>query len=140
MNAENNCVLKLDHLVFDEIAFNRVNFRSENDLSVEFGFNFEERENGEFVASIRVIGTKEDEYTFVVRASGYFRLEDHVEDRKTIIQQNAVAIVFPYIRSQISLLTAQPEVEPVVLPAMNIAQMVEDAVKKGEEKSASCAN
>lgn len=78
--------------------------------------------------------------TFVVRASGYFRLEDHVEDRKTIIQQNAVAIVFPYIRSQISLLTAQPEVEPVVLPAMNIAQMVEDAVKKGEEKSASCAN
>lgn len=140
MNAENNCVLKLDHLVFDEIAFKRVNFRSENDLSVEFGFNFEEHENGEFVASIRVIGTKEDEYTFVVGASGYFRLEDHVEDRKTIIQQNAVAIVFPYIRSQISLLTAQPEIEPVVLPAMNIAQMVEDAIKKGEEKSASCAN
>lgn len=122
MNMENNCILKLNHLLFDEITFNRVNFKSKNDLQVEFGFSFNKREYGEFVSSIRIIGTKKDEYNFVVRASGYFQISEAVEDSDILIQQNAIAIVFPYIRSQISLLTAQPEVDPVILPPMNIAQ------------------
>ena len=129
MNLENNCILKLNHLLFDEITFNRVNFKSENDLQVEFGFAFNKRENGEFVSSIRVIGTKKDEYNFVVRVSGYFQISETVEDSNILIQQNAIAIVFPYIRSQISLLTAQPEVDPVILPPMNIAQMVKESIE-----------
>lgn len=129
MNMENNCILKLNHLLFDEITFNRVNFKSENDLQVEFGFAFNKRENGEFVSSIRVIGTKKDEYNFVVRVSGYFQISETVEDSTILIQQNAIAIVFPYIRSQISLLTAQPEVDPVILPPMNIAQMVKESIE-----------
>ena len=76
-----------------------------------------------------MIGTKENEYKFVVRASGYFNVGEDIENRSAIIQQNAVAIIFPYIRSQISLLTAQPEVDPIVLQPFNIAQMVEDAMK-----------
>ena len=129
MNMENNCILKLNHLLFDEITFNRVNFKSENDLQVEFGFAFNKRENGEFVSSIRVIGTKKDEYNFVVRVSGYFQISETLEDSNILIQQNAIAIVFPYIRSQISLLTAQPEVDPVILPPMNIAQMVKESIE-----------
>ena len=129
MNMENNCILKLNHLLFDEITFNRVNFKSENDLQVEFGFAFNKRENGEFVSSIRVIGTKKDEYNFVVRVSRYFQISETVEDSNILIQQNAIAIVFPYIRSQISLLTAQPEVDPVILPPMNIAQMVKESIE-----------
>ena len=49
-----------------------------------------------------------------------------------IMYQNAVAIIFPYIRSQITLLTAQPGIDPVVLQPFNIAQMVEDAMKKAK--------
>lgn len=134
MNTENNCVLTLNHLVFDEIRFSRTNFRSGKDLKVEFSFNFEDRADDEFITSIRAIGNKEMEYTFEVRVSGYFHLNEQVKNRTMIVQQNAVAIVFPYLRSQISLLTAQPEVEPVVLPAMNIAQMVEDAVKQASQR------
>lgn len=133
MIAEHDCILQLNHLVFDEITFNRINFKRNSELKIEVGFNFEERQNGEFVAGIRIIGTKEDEYTFVVRASGYFYLKGSIEDRRTIIQQNATAIIFPYVRSQISLLTAQPEVDPVVLPPMNIAQMVEETMKGAKQ-------
>ena len=127
---ENSCVLRLDHLVFDEISFQRENFKSHNELLFEFGFNFEIGEAGDFIARVRVVGNKENEYQFVVRASGYFNVGEDVEDRNTIIRQNAVAIVFPYIRSQITLLTAQPEMDPVVLQPFNIAQMVEDAMEK----------
>ena len=140
MNMENNCILKLNHLLFDEITFNRVNFKSKNDLQVEFGFAFNKRENGEFVSSIRVIGTKKDEYNFVVRVSGYFQISETVEDSNILIQQNAIAIVFPYIRSQISLLTAQPEVDPVILPPMNIAQMVKESIENQHKTESSTTN
>ena len=140
MNMENNCILKLNHLLFDEITFNRVNFKSKNDLQVEFGFSFNKREYGEFVSSIRIIGTKKDEYKFVVRASGYFQISEAVEDSDILIQQNAIAIVFPYIRSQISLLTAQPEVDPVILPPMNIAQMVKESIENQHKTESSTTN
>ena len=140
MNMENNCILKLNHLLFDEITFNRVNFKSKNDLQVEFGFAFNKRENGEFVSSIRIIGTKKDEYNFVVRASGYFQISEAVEDSDILIQQNAIAIVFPCIRSQISLLTAQPEVDPVILPPMNIAQMVKESIENQHKTESSTTN
>ena len=116
------------------------NFKSKNDLQVEFGFAFNKRENGEFVSSIRIIGTKKDEYNFVVRASGYFQISEAVEDSDILIQQNAIAIVFPYIRSQISLLTAQPEVDPVILPPMNIAQMVKESIENQHKTESSTTN
>lgn len=129
---DNSCVLKLAHMVFDEISFQRENFQTSSDLNLEFGFNFESGEDGNFIARIRVAGNKENEYKFVVRASGYFNTSESGKDGQTILYQNAVAIIFPYIRSQITLLTAQPEVDPVVLQPFNIAQMVEDAMKKAK--------
>ena len=129
---DNSCVLKLAHIVFDEITFQRENFQTSSDLNLEFGFNFESGEDGNFIARIRVAGNKENEYKFVVRASGYFNTSESDKDGQTILYQNAVAIIFPYIRSQITLLTAQPEVDPVVLQPFNIAQMVEDAIKKAK--------
>lgn len=33
---------------------------------------------------------------------------------------NAIAIIFPYLRSEISLITSQPNMAPLVVPAVNI--------------------
>ena len=40
---------------------------------------------------------------------------------------DAVAILMPYLRSELTLLTAQPEMESVVLPPFNINKMLEQA-------------
>lgn len=132
---ENECVLRLDHLVFDEVTFRREGFKTSDELKFEFGFNFESDNDGNFIAHIRVIGKKQNEYTFIVRASGYFYIGTDVIERDAIIHQNAVAIIFPYVRSQISMLTAQPEVDPVVVPPLNIAQIVENAMKQKADSS-----
>ena len=58
----------------------------------------------------------------------YFELDEQANKRDVLIRQNAVAILFPYLRSQVSLLTTQPGVEPVILPPLNIAKMVEQAI------------
>ena len=72
--------------------------------------------------TVKVIGEKKEEYNFEVEASGFFYYEGSAED--SIIQQNAVAIVMPYVRSEVSLLTAQPGVDSVVLPPFNIVEMM----------------
>lgn len=41
---------------------------------------------------------------------------------KQVIETNTVAIMFPFIRSQVSLLTTQPGLTPIVLPPINTAR------------------
>lgn len=130
----NDCVLKLNHLLFDRISFQRIGFANKKRVKYTFGFGFEEKGEHDVIVHLDVKGKKEDEYKFQVSASGYFTLSSY-DHKDLLMRQNAVAIIFPYIRSQISLLTAQPEVSPVVLPPFNIAQMVEDAMNaESEEK------
>ena len=121
------CVLKLNALVFDDITFKRLGMHSENELEISFsvsiGTNISDQEIKK--VSVRVTGEKRDEYNFEVQASGFFAYEGSLED--TIIQQNAVAIVMPYIRSEVSLLTAQPGLETVVLPPFNIVEMMNNS-------------
>lgn len=52
------------------------------------------------------------------------------ELRRTLINENAVAIIMPYIRSQVSLITVQPEVDCVVLPPFNIVGMMAEQQEK----------
>ena len=47
--------------------------------------------------------------------------------KKSLIQKNAVAIMMPYVRSQLTLLTSQPGVDPIVMPPLNINAMLDDA-------------
>lgn len=53
------------------------------------------------------------------------------EDNIKKYLSNAVAIMFPFLRSQISLQTSQPNMKPLLLPAVNINKLLEDQAKKG---------
>lgn len=83
-----------------------------------------------YCVSLVLEGEKEKEYSLVIGLEGYFafdKADDLTEEQKeSIIKKNTVAIMMPYMRSQLSLLTAQPEVECVVLPPFNIVKMMEN--------------
>ena len=44
-------------------------------------------------------------------------------DEQVIIESNTVAIMFPFIRSEVTLLTSQPGMTPIVLPPINTAKL-----------------
>ena len=48
------------------------------------------------------------------------------QTNRELIEKNTVAIMFPYLRSYVSLLTTQPGMSPIVLSAMNIAAMLRE--------------
>ena len=63
-----------------------------------------------------------------VTMAGFFRVEVDSAIGKSLLLTNTVAILFPYIRSQLTLLTSQPGFDSVILPVMNI-----NALFAGEE-------
>lgn len=48
------------------------------------------------------------------------------EFRNQMIKKNTVAIMFPYLRAQVSLITTQPNMTPVVIPPINVNALVEE--------------
>ena len=54
-------------------------------------------------------------------------LEDTL--KQDLISKNAVAIMMPYLRSEATLLTAQPGTDSIVLPIFNINNMIDKEKK-----------
>lgn len=80
----------------------------------------------EIVESITTI-SDEDENVFVsVKGRAIFITD---QENMNILEKNTIAIMFPYIRSYISIITTQPGMNPIVLPAMNIVAMINDQKK-----------
>ena len=127
-------VLQMRHVVFDELSFERNGFQQDNqETKFEFGTNIRKEADGKYQVSLRVSAIRQDEYTAKVQITGYFSIDEENEDKEILLKQNAVAILFPFVRSEFTLLTAQPEMTPLILPILNIAQMMQEAEEIEEE-------
>lgn len=124
-------VLRLDKIMFDKIEFRRLGLSSDQELTCEVHSSIAQRQDEEvYKVTLVFHGNKPDEYMLEICLTGYFLLEDNggltQEMKKSLVTKNTVAILMPYLRSEVSLLTAQPGVECVVLPAFNINSMLEE--------------
>lgn len=123
-------VLKLDRLVFDKIEFTRLGFKNDKELEIEIQSSVSQKaETNIYKVTLIFKGNKPEEYTLEISLSGFFSIvnDDDLDDeaKKALVTKNSVAILMPYLRSQISLLTAQPDTECVVLPPFNINKMLD---------------
>lgn len=123
-------VLKLDRLVFDKLEFTRLGFKNDKELVIEIQSSVSQKaETNIYKVTLIFKGNKPEEYTLEISLSGFFSIvnDDDLDDetKKALVTKNSVAILMPYLRSQISLLTAQPDTECVVLPPFNINKMLD---------------
>lgn len=116
-------ILTLKSIGIDNFSFNRLgDQQGEAELNVKFSakdlYNKETEELIiNLVADLDCIGI----FDLNVEAVGVFSVSEIAAEQ---LKTNAIAIMFPYLRSQISLLTTQPNMTPVVLPAMNINNLL----------------
>lgn len=124
-----NSVLTLQKMVFDRIEFDRKGFKNTNELEFELQVQIGLDKNDIYKVTLVLNGTKQDEYSIVISLSGFFEVKTQEElgDKlvQDLINKNAVAILMPYLRSELTLLTAQPDTDSVVLPPFNINKMFE---------------
>lgn len=56
------------------------------------------------------------------------------EENKEQNEMTALTILFPYMRTLVTTLTSAAEVQPIILPVMNIVELVKSQRKASKEK------
>lgn len=124
-------ILTIHHFVFNTLHFERKGFKQNTkEISTKIGVQVNQTDKNKYTVVLQVTAEKANEYEVCASISGYCEIDDNAPQKDLILQVNAPAILFPYVRAQLSLLTAQPETEPVVLPVINFQQIYEHAEKK----------
>ena len=133
MSTEKNIrsSLILQQLVFDKVSFERHGKKNQNDIKFQIKTEVGKLAGEElYKVSLAVKADKPEEYTVEIQITGIFVFEEGSElnkkQKQVLINKNAVAMLMPYIRSEMSLITAQPGMDCVVLPPFNINKMLED--------------
>ena len=129
--------LRLEHIVFDDIEFHRHGFKSDGHFEATIQTNISIKTDENEVCKVTLIlqGEKEKEYHIKISLTGYFIIEHskylYAElERQNLLSQNAVAILMPFLRSEVTLLTSQPEIEGIVLPIFNVRKIFSNHKQK----------
>jgi preprotein translocase subunit SecB len=112
---------------FDEVSLSLKN-RTSDDLQISFEpsgiLNLTEKSyNLNFKTTIT---TSDDTSVFIaVNCSSRFTFKEltHEDDVPDFFYRNAIAILFPYVRAYISLLTTQANINGVILPTLNLIHL-----------------
>lgn len=134
----NECKLQMNELYFSKYDF--VQTREDKDTDYETSFQIEYAVNNQNASKFRIkinttVKNKTESVLLNLETIGVFTVDkegvnDDIGDH--LIKVNTVAIMFPFIRSQISLLTTQPGLEPILLPPININALM-DSENNAEE-------
>lgn len=117
--------LKMRNLHFPECSVKRQMRIVDEHLDIDVSRIIEKHTDSEYVVTLKTSVTKAaGDLEVCVIAKAFFSVD--CSDSALVselLRTNAVAIMFPFVRSQISLLTTQPGLPPVVLPPINTARL-----------------
>lgn len=115
--------LKMRNLYFKECSIKRAGKISDGEFKAELQKKIEK--TGEHTYDVELILTieKEDCSVLVVADAHFVYEAENYENEESVIRANTVAIMFPFVRSQVSLLTTQPGMTPIVLPPINTTKL-----------------
>ena len=124
ITQDQHSILRLNNLYFDEFSFKSsgVRGKSKPRMTMSVSFSVNDETGFSVVLLFKVVCAKT--YQLSCSLTGVFEVEGGLTDSNAFLRDNAVAILFPYMRSQITLLTSQPGLEPVIIPALNIKKLL----------------
>ena len=96
-------------IIFD--IFKKINYENDKQMNVSLKVKiFEENEKYPFYMMVSI--------------TGFFEIENN--DEGINFEPNAIAILYPFIRSIVSTYTASANVMPLILPVINVNKYLED--------------
>lgn len=128
--ANNECILQLLDLYFSKYDFRMSREDNNSEYNTSFNVEYAINEHDSSIIKVTIdtsISNSTNSISLTLQTIAIFKIEKNdIEEAsyEQIMKQNTVAIIFPFIRSQISLLTTQPGMPPIILPPMNIAALL----------------
>lgn len=132
MNNENNGKLILLDLGFTKFSFNRRQVVNSDNAQISLSVKYDRKIDDDKEVKVTIetaLKGDNDSYDLSLTTVGTFKIDfpnSSKEFIEIIMQRNTVAIMFPYIRSQITLLTSQPGFKPIVLQPINVNELIEN--------------
>ena len=130
-------VLQLHKIYVRNISFSRDVNVTRTELVYQVKRNLDRITDNQYNISLDInVNNADNTLTLSVSVIGLFEISEAIGDdmKKKLFERNAVAILFPYLRSEVTLITAQPDLKPIVLPSININQMLDDIEEAELEK------
>ncbi|MPM27928.1 hypothetical protein SDC9_74444 [bioreactor metagenome] len=127
-------IVKITKVVFDEVSFIRKGFKNlESEPLLSIGGSVNKISDGEYRVVLKLDVSKENEYDIAISISGFCSIDEECQNKDDLLQKNVTAILFPYARAELTLITSQPETDSLVLPEININEMFKHAVQTQTE-------
>lgn len=128
------------NLKFNDYVINNIEFRNnlsfqevdggvELDFDIDSGTEFVDEKKFILGLQVEVFRQAEDNnypFNFKVEVLGTFEIDsvDPVE-KENLAEKNSVAILFPYVRALITTFTSASNVQPIILPPINVVKYLE---------------
>jgi len=134
----------ISKLIFNKYIVNKVifnnneNYDSNENVKINFRINKKtKKDNNSMKIELTTIIFKDavnNNYPFEmeITVTGYFSIEN--KEEKIDFEPNAIAILYPYVRAIVSTYTASANINPLILPAINVNKLIEDQEKKTKQK------
>lgn len=128
----NECKLQMIDLYFSKYEFKQERGKESQEYNTSFQIEYAINSEDETKVKVTIdtmVANEPNSIVLNLQTVGIFKIDKANTDETTydhLIKANTVAIIFPFIRSQISLLTSQPGMMPIMLPPININALVEN--------------
>lgn len=64
-------------------------------------------------------------FSMNISLTGIFQIDgDDIENKESFAEVNSVAILFPYLRAIVSTYTSNANIQPLILPPINVVNMI----------------
>lgn len=125
--------LKQNLMYIQEIQFHRTEAVPEN-ISADFGVEYNYIKENLVRVELKAILKSDNGMELLISIIGEFELLNYKEipqqAAKELLEKNTVAIMFPFLRSQVTIVTSQPNMPSINIPPININYMLEELKKK----------
>lgn len=136
------CSLKFEKYFVDFVEFKRnENFTNPSSVTIDLNIASDVEYKSDNKAIVRLkLKVFEDEFndnipfSITVNISGIFLVDNPNKD-KLLIEQNALAILFPYARAIITNYTANANITPLILQPINVVSYIEHKKRMMEQDS-----
>ena len=115
--------LQMKNFCFSKFSFVRDKVIKNGELNADIKKGIIPIGNHEYNVILTTTIEKDDmNIELVAEAQFLYESEDYSRE-ESIINTNTVAIMFPFVRSQVTLLTSQPGMTPIILPPINTQKL-----------------
>lgn len=118
--------LKMQQFYFSECSLKREPVIKDGDYNINLKKEIQSAGEHTYDVTLKTEVSKNDVELLVVAKARFILEADDYINEETVINRNTIAIMFPFVRSQVTLMTSQPAMSPVVLPPVNTARFEEN--------------